>query len=133
MSRFGRAAALYFGYTRCRDVCPQTLKLLGRARARAGLSPASLAIVMVSVDPQRDTPAAMRAFFARLHVRAIGITGQRALALARSYGIGVQRRNGDIGHTDAIVLIDAKGYEREVLDASSAPDVVAADLRAVVH
>lgn len=130
----GQAVALYFGFTHCADICPQTLALLGKARAKAGLTPAQVRIVMVTVDPARDTPAALRAFFRKIGVQATGLTGSPA-ALARvyrSYGIGVQPQKNDIAHTDTIFLIDPQGRIRETLAPESSLKSVAADLRSVV-
>jgi protein SCO1/2 len=130
----GEAVALYFGFTHCKDVCPQTLALLGKARDKARITPQQLRIVMVSVDPRHDTPAALRAFFARVGVDATGLTGTPA-QLARvwhAYGIGVQPQKHDIAHTDAIFLIDPRGRIVETLVPQSPLKDVAADLRSVL-
>jgi protein SCO1 len=131
----GQAVALYFGFTHCADVCPQTLALLGKARQKAGLASAQLRIVMVSVDPRRDTPQALRRFFAKVGVPATGLTGTRA-ELARvykAYGIAVQHAKRDIVHTDVIFLIDRSGRIVETLSPEMPLKDVAADLRSVVE
>ncbi|HET9097941.1 MAG TPA: SCO family protein [Candidatus Baltobacteraceae bacterium] len=130
----GQAIALYFGFTHCADICPQTLALLGKARARAGLTPAQVRIVMVTVDPRRDSPAALRAFFKKIGVDATGLTGTPAAleAVYRAYGIGVEPQKNDIAHTDVIFLLDPQGRIRETLAPQSSLKDVAADLRAVV-
>ncbi len=133
-ARADRSTALYFGFTHCRDVCPQTLRKLAAARSRAGLTPLQLQIVMVTVDPKRDTPAAMRAFFSTLHVRARGLTGT-PLALARvyrAYGAAVEPQHGDIGHTSSIYLLDNDGRLCELLPPSASTAAIADDLRALV-
>lgn len=130
----GQAVALYFGFTHCADVCPQTLALLGKARSRAGLTPAQARIVMVTVDPRRDSPAVLRAFFKKIGVDATGLTGAPAAlqAVYRAYGIGVQPEKHDIVHSDVIFLVDPQGRIRETLAPESSLKNVAADLRAVV-
>lgn len=130
----GQAVALYFGFTHCKDVCPQTLALLGKARSKAQIAPQQLRIVMISVDPRNDTPAALRAFFARVGVVATGLTGTHA-ELARvwhAYGIGVQPQKDDIAHTDAIFLIDRQGRTVETFVPQSPLKDVAADMRSVL-
>jgi protein SCO1/2 len=131
----GRAVALYFGFTHCKDTCPQTLALLGKARQIAGLSPAQLRIVMVSVDGRRDTPAALRAFFEKVGVNATGLTGdpRELQRVYKAYGIAVMRQKRDIAHTDTIFLIDPSGRIVETLVPESALKDVAADMRAVVE
>lgn len=130
----GQAALLYFGYTHCKDVCPQTLAMLGKAREDAHLAPAQLRIVMVTIDPKHDTPAALAAFFRKIGVKAIGLTGtQKQLApVYKAYGVAIQPQKGDIGHTDMIYLIDAYGRMREVFGPDLGVHAVAADLRTVV-
>jgi protein SCO1/2 len=131
----GQAVALYFGFTHCRDVCPQTLALLGKARAKAQLTPANVRIIMLTVDPRRDSPSAMRAFFGRIGVQATGLTGTAAqlLPVYRAYGIAIEPQKHDIAHTDAIFIIDPQGRVRETLPPEARLKDVAADLRAVVQ
>ena len=70
----GRYRAIYFGYSFCPDVCPTTLQALmqglhafaaGRSRAAAKLAP-----IFVTIDPERDTPAVLKQYVARLRARA---------------------------------------------------------------
>ncbi|HEY9179282.1 MAG TPA: SCO family protein [Candidatus Baltobacteraceae bacterium] len=131
----GQAVALYFGFTHCKDVCPQTLALLAKARSRARLSPQQVRIVMVTVDPAHDTPAALRAFFKKLRVNATGLTGKPAAlrAVYKAYGIAVEPRRRDILHTDTIFLIGPRGRIIETLVPQSSLEDIAADLRRVVE
>lgn len=73
----GRAALVYFGYTHCPDVCPETMARLMRVLAL--LSPqarSEVRILFVSVDPARDTPAAMRDYVGAFDAEhAYGLTG----------------------------------------------------------
>lgn len=130
----GQAVVLYFGFTHCKDVCPQTLALLGKARAQAKATPEQLHIVMVSVDPAHDTPAALREFFNRIGVDATGLTGSEAqlARVWRAYGVVVQPQKDDITHTDAIFLIDRQGRIVETLVPEMPLKDVAADLRSVL-
>jgi protein SCO1/2 len=130
-----RFTALYFGFTHCKDVCPQTLAMLGKAREEAGLRPDQLQIVMVSVDPSRDTPAALRGFFSKVGVRAVGLTGRPAQMqrVYRAYGVAVEPKHGDIGHTDYVYLLDRSGALVELLSPHTSSAAVAEDLRALVE
>jgi protein SCO1/2 len=130
----GQAVALYFGFTHCKDVCPQTLALLGKAREKAHLQPAQERIVMITVDPRHDSPAALRAFFRHVGVEATGLTGtpSQLQSIYRAYGIAIQPQKGDIVHTDVIFLIDANGRIVETLAPETPLKDVAADLRSVL-
>ncbi len=56
----GRPTVLYFGYTYCPEVCPTTLLMLTTAMKQMGT--AADALIFVSVDPGRDTPAQMKLY-----------------------------------------------------------------------
>ena len=126
----GRTVLLYFGYTHCTDVCPQTLRVLARARTDAGAAAASDEIVMVSVDPAHDTPRAYRRFFRRIGVRAVGLNGSPATLarIERAYGVATQPGTA-AGHTDFTYVIDSRGNLREILDPQSSVRSISADLR----
>lgn len=126
----GRVVALYFGFTRCKDICPQTLAKLGAARAKSGLI-SRVAILFVSVDPARDTPAALRAFFARVGVRAIGVTGTLAQmkAIWSAYGVDVQATRTDVGHSSFVYFIGPHGDLRIVGSDDMSIAHLAADMR----
>jgi len=84
----GTPVLLFFGYTQCPDICPLTLGKLGRAIRAAGEDARDTRVVLVTVDPARDTPAALKAYVARFGPRVSGLTGDSAsLAEAwRGYG-----------------------------------------------
>ena len=73
-SRKGRVVLLYFGFTNCPHVCPQTMAALSMLVAQ--LTPSERLrtdLVFVSVDPERDTPERMRAFLSRFEGEYIGL------------------------------------------------------------
>lgn len=130
----GAAAALYFGFAHCKDVCPQTLAKLGKARERAHLQPQQLRIVMVTVDPKRDTPLSLAAFLRRVGVKATALTGSPAqlAPVYKAYGVDVEPKKDEIGHTDFVYLIDASGRLREIFGPEMPLPAVAEDFRAIV-
>jgi protein SCO1 len=75
----GKYRLVYFGYTYCPDVCPVDLQRIMQAFARfEKADPARAAKVqpiLVSVDPERDTPAVLKTYVAAFHPRLIGLTG----------------------------------------------------------
>lgn len=111
----GRPVVLAFMDSRCRQVCPLEGRVL--ARAIAGLPRAARpTLLVVSVDPWADTAASARAAAAHW-----GFTGSwhwlfgsrgRLGAVWRSYRIYVRKTPGDIVHSDAVYLIDRRGFER---------------------
>lgn len=85
----GRLMLIFFGYTHCPDVCPTALQDIGRAMARLGDGAAAVQPIMITIDPDRDTPARLRSYLANFDKRLIGLTGtQEAIArAARGYGV----------------------------------------------
>ena len=71
----GKPHALFFGFTHCPDVCPTTLARLARLRQQIGKGDDSFAIVLVSVDPERDTPAEMARYASLFGTPVIALTG----------------------------------------------------------
>ena len=75
----GRYMLVYFGFTYCPDVCPSSLMDMSRALDRlaenAPEKAEAVAPVFITVDPERDDPAAMAAYVDNFHPRLIGLTG----------------------------------------------------------
>jgi cytochrome oxidase Cu insertion factor (SCO1/SenC/PrrC family) len=131
----GRPVILAFFDSRCHEQCP----LEGRALAAGlrGLPRADRpALLVVSVDPWGDTPGSARAAIARWGLAGSDwhwLLASRA-RLARvwsAYRIEVRRARGDIIHTDAIYLIDGRGFERAGIVYPFLPIWISDDLRAL--
>ncbi|MEO5578123.1 MAG: SCO family protein [Sphingomicrobium sp.] len=112
----GKPFALFFGFTHCPDVCPTTLARLARLRNALDKGDDSFAIVLITVDPERDTPAEMAHYAGLFRTPVIALTGSVA-AIARvkkQYGVysaKVPQEGGDYGvdHTATVFLIDRRG------------------------
>ncbi len=74
----GRVVLVFFGYSSCPDACPTTLSKLAVASRRLGEARARVKTLYVSVDPARDTPAALKADLANFSLDALGLTGTKA-------------------------------------------------------
>ncbi len=89
----GKYRLLYFGYTSCPDVCPTDVALIARGlKAYEAARPdraARVQPIFITVDPERDDVAAMKAFVTAFHPRLIGLTGTPAQidAVRKAYGI----------------------------------------------
>lgn len=86
---------LYFGYTHCPDVCPASLA--AGAQALNTLSPeerGKVRLIMVSVDPERDTPERLKEYTAYFHPEMLGVTGsaEEIAAVAKAFGAGYIRQ-----------------------------------------
>lgn len=112
----GKPYALFFGFTHCPDVCPTTLSRLARLRKQLGKGDASFAVVLVSVDPERDTPAVMARYAGLFGTPVIALTGSPPAiggikALFDVTSQKVPQENGDytVDHTATTFLMDREG------------------------
>lgn len=135
----GRSVLLYFGYTFCPDICPTTLITLSESLAK--LTPQErekLAVLFVSVDPERDTPEHLKAYLAFFDAGAIGLTGtaQEVAEIAKRYGVfyskqPVEASSGaySMDHSAETFLVNPDGRVRARIAHGTPPDEVVAILR----
>lgn len=124
----GKVVVLYFGYTNCTTECPLTMAHLKLATDALGDKVADVRIVMVSTDPARDTPQAMKDFLGKFSPNFIGLVGApRELAQVwKEYGVSVE--DGGQTHSYLVYLIDRAGNFRETFLPDSLPADEAADM-----
>ena len=132
----GDWSLVFFGFTRCPDICPNTLQLLSSARERvaaAGVAPPR--IVLVTVDPEHDDVARLTEYVAYFGDGVVGATGSaEAIAgIAQDLGI-VYRRvplpDGDytMDHSAAVLLLDPQAALRAVFSPPLRAGALADDL-----
>ena len=132
----GRPYLVFFGYTHCPDICPATLfevsevmRVLGKDADRTGA-------LFITVDPERDTPTAMKDYLSSFDPHLRGATGDRAAIDAaekayRVYAKKVPTSNGDysMDHTALVYLMDKQGRFVAPFSLKRRPEDAAADLR----
>ena len=114
----GQWDLVFFGFTHCPDICPATLQVLATAKAtlaEQGQSPLPR-IVLVSVDPERDTPELMGRYVDYFGAGNLGMTGTLAEVEKLTSGLGIYFRKQDSGnenyavdHSAAVLLVDPQG------------------------
>lgn len=111
----GRPYALYFGFTRCGDVCPTTLSRLVKLRREAA-DDQSFDIVFITVDPAHDGPKEVGQYAGLFNAPIIGLTGsnQQIEAVKKKYGIFAQpmphaAMGKEVEHSAAVLLFDRSG------------------------
>ena len=138
----GHWTLLFFGFTNCPDVCPTTLATLAETRRQlADLPPEGIPkVVLATVDPARDTPAALARYVAHFDPSFIGLTGsQDAIdALARDLGvavmIGAPAADGSytVDHSAAVFLVDPDAAFTALFSAPHDAGTIARDYRRIV-
>ncbi|GAA2113793.1 SCO family protein [Streptomyces synnematoformans] len=120
----GKPTLLFFGYTNCPDVCPTTMSDLALAKQK--LAPAEqkkLQVVMVSTDPERDTPRRMRTWLDAMDKDFIGLTGDFTAIekAAKSVGVHVDKpvkeKDGSItvSHGSSVLAYSPKDDKAHVV------------------
>ncbi len=136
----GKVVALTFIYTSCADTCPLlTAKLAGlQARLGADFGP-KVFFVAISVDPERDTPEALKRYARAQRANLAGwafLTGTPAEIhdVARRYGVYYRKNpRGDVDHTFLTSLVDQRGILRvQYLGVRFAPAELLRDLQSLV-
>ncbi len=133
----GRPMVIYFGYANCPGICPVALAHIAEALDILGPDGADIAPILITVDPARDTPAAMAAALAKYHPRLIGLTGsEAALAEARAvFQVEVKQvaetpEGGAIfAHGSFIYLFGGDGTIKSLLPPNLAPERMAELMR----
>ncbi|HEY0037726.1 MAG TPA: SCO family protein [Longimicrobium sp.] len=150
----GTPVLLFFGYTNCPDVCPLTLQKLTRAVERAGRRARDTRIVLVTLDPERDTPAVLKAYASRFGTGIVALTGDSA-SLAqgrRGYGAYVMiadsaqpraahgghsahapRPAGLLAHPGAVYGIDRRGDLQVIISDAATPEQARDDIRTLAR
>ena len=139
----GKVVILYFGYTFCPDVCPTSLSTI--AQALSMLTPDELDKVssfLISVDPERDTMAVLKAYAPFFHPNIAGLSGtaEQVAQVARQYGARYMKQKPDadgryaVDHSSFTYVIGSDGKLAASLPYASPPqhivDAIRAQLRA---
>ena len=93
----GRVVLIYFGYTHCPDVCPLVLTKYKQILASLGSDADKIALIFVTVDPERDTVEVMRRYLSYYSERIIGLTGEpdKVAEVLEKYNVYVAKEEPD--------------------------------------
>lgn len=134
----GNWSLLYFGFTRCPDVCPATMQILAVTRDRLaaqGLPESILPkIVLISVDPDRDTADVLKSYVSYFGEDIIGLTSNRSelRKLTKQPGILIQESLSDDGysvdHPESVFVINPNAKLQAFFIAPHSVDALVHDL-----
>ncbi|RJT24642.1 SCO family protein [Chakrabartia godavariana] len=136
----GKYRLVYFGYTFCPDVCPVDVQIMGQGLsafekadpARGG----KVVPIFITVDPARDTPAAIKQFVSNFHPRMVGLTGpvKDIDAVAQAYGVAFMRQPPNaqgaylVDHARMVVLYGPAGEPIAIMPQNAKPQQFADEL-----
>jgi protein SCO1 len=135
----GRPRVLFFGFTHCPVICPVTVYELTAAMERIGPGADNLAVEFVTLDPARDTPEVLRAYFKGFGGKVHGFSGEEAsiARVAKAYEVTYRKSeeaNGEysLDHTATAFLISPSGAVVDVIGYGSPPETIEKRLRALL-
>src|SRR4051812_37390118 len=136
LSYRGKVVALYFGYANCPDVCPTTLTNLADMAAKVG-SP-DVRVLFVTVDPARDTPAALKDYAKAFSPQLDGLSGSanQLADLARRYRVAYSVKTSptyEVMHSNAVFFFDREGRARLVTTTTEDTAAMAADVKRLLN
>ncbi len=143
----GHWTLVFLGFTFCPDICPATLAQLGQAQAQWDSLPATIRprVLLVSVDPDRDTPARTGEYAHAFHPETLAATADvPALeAFAKSLGFVFMKVPGDgfednpnnytVDHSSGIAVLDPQGRLAGLIRPPFNPKAIAKDLTALTR
>ncbi len=132
----GKWSLLFFGYTFCPDICPATLAQL---RQLQGMLPAEakdkLRVILVTVDPHRDTPEQLKKYLGFFDAGFQGLTGAEGDIQKLANGVSIpfipadtSQENYTVDHSGNLVIIGPDGTQRGFIRAPVNNDKLAAQL-----
>ena len=113
----GKIVLLFFGYTSCPDVCPTTLATFKQVYERLGDDAQKIKFVMITADPERDTPDKVAEYAARFNPEFIGLSGDitKREAIWKELGVFVEKQDSGsaagylVSHTSSVYVLDQSG------------------------
>jgi protein SCO1/2 len=133
----GRHMLVYFGYTSCPDVCPNTLLVMSEALDLLGQAATAVQPVFITIDPERDTPEVLAEYRRHFHPSLVALTGSPAdvAEVAEAYRIYLAKAPGDdaddylLEHSSLVFLMDGAGRYLAHFGAEAGAGVMAARIR----
>lgn len=134
----GKLVMLFFGFTHCPDVCPTALARAVEVRRVLGPDGNKLQVILVTVDPERDTPDVLRNYVAAFDPGFLALRGdaEATRATAAEFKVFYQKvptaSSYTMDHTASTYVIDPQGRLRLALRNDQSAQDVAADLRTLL-
>ena len=132
----GRVVVMFFGFTNCPDVCPTTLAELAAAVKKLGTDGDKVQVLLVTVDPERDTPQVLSQYVTAFDPRFLALRGsaEETARVAKEFKIIYQKVAGarpdsyTMDHSAGTFVFDRQGRLRLYVSYGQGPEVFAHDI-----
>src|SRR5690606_7887333 len=136
----GKVVVVFFGFTQCPDVCPTAMARLAQSMELLGDDAKNVQVLMVSVDPERDTPEVLGSYVKAFSPSFVGLTGtpQQLSQTAKSFKAYYAKSPGatpdqySMDHASSFYILDKEGEARVLVSGNASAEDIAADLRQLV-
>lgn len=133
----GKVTVFFFGFTQCPDICPTAMAELSQTLELLGEQAAKVQVVMISVDPERDTQQVLHQYVQTFNPAFMGLTGttDQLAATARSFKAyyakvpGSQPGQYSMDHAASFYVFDTNAQPRILVSNTAGPEGIAADLK----
>lgn len=137
----GRAVAVFFGFTQCPDVCPTTLTEMTRVKQLLGNDGDRLQVILITVDPQRDTPQVLEAYMRNFDPQHLALvpSEQQLAEVTKEFKIYFKKVEGktptgySMDHSAGIYIFDPRGRARLYARYGLKPEELASDVRTLLR
>lgn len=131
----GAPFLVFFGFTHCPEVCPTTLFEVSEILRKLGPDADRVRALFITIDPDRDTSAALKDYLSSFDPRMLGLTGDPAeiAAVAKAYRVYYKKvpleQDYTMDHTTIVYLMDKEGRFVSPFNLKRTTEAAAADLR----
>ena len=132
----GKPFLVFFGFTHCPDICPTTMFEISEIIRKLGPDGDRVRALFITVDPERDTPAALKDYVSSFDPRIVAVTGDEAdiAAVAKAYRAYFKRMplaegGYTMDHTAIVYLMGKDGRFITPFSLKRTNDAAAAELR----
>jgi cytochrome oxidase Cu insertion factor (SCO1/SenC/PrrC family) len=133
----GKLMLIYFGFTYCPDACPTALGVMSAALDQLDVAAERVVPILITVDPERDTPPVLKDYVSNFHPRMVGLTGtpEQIAQVAKAYRVFYQKAAGATGadylmdHTLLVYLMDGEGKYLTHFGPEAKPEQIADEIR----
>jgi protein SCO1/2 len=132
----GKWSLIYFGYTHCPDACPTALNDISIALSELGPKRDAVRPVFITVDPERDTPEALKAYVTSFDAPILALTGtpDQVAKAAKAYRVYYAKHpeaggNYSMDHSSVIYVMDPDGRFTASFTHESAPEQISERLK----
>ena len=136
----GKVSIVLFGFTQCPDVCPSSLAELTQVMKLLGKDAKRVQVVLITVDPERDTQEVLRAYVSGFNPDFLGLTGtlEQVKKTAASFKVYYAKTAGAQGnysmdHSASFYLMDAQGESRVLLSNNIGATAIAHDIQLLLR